>query len=62
MMAAFFAVTLLKELSLQFAFFAWAAPGENLDPGLPDRTMAARNAVLPDGGIVFGADNGWRWC
>jgi hypothetical protein len=35
---------------------------ENLDPGLPNRTMAVRNAVLPVGGIVFGADNGWWWC
>ena len=52
-MAAFFVGTLFKELSLLSAFFVWAASGETLDPGLPDRTMVARNAVLPVGGNVL---------
>jgi hypothetical protein len=33
------------------------APGETPDLGLPDQTMATRNA-LPAGGIIFGADLG----
>jgi predicted alpha/beta hydrolase len=38
----------------------WAASGETLDPGLPDRTMATCVVVLPHGGIVFGVGAGWR--
>jgi hypothetical protein len=37
------------------------APGETLDPGLPDRMMAAPGVVTPVD-IFFGAEVGWRWC
>jgi hypothetical protein len=34
--------------------YFWETP----EPGLPDQTMAARGAVLPGEGIIFGVDNG----
>ena len=45
-------------VSAACVLLTWAAQGETPDPGLPDQTMAVCGAVLPAGGIVFGADNG----
>jgi hypothetical protein len=42
-----------------YHLLARPAPGEILDP-IPDRAMAAYIAVLPPGGIVYGADVSWR--
>ena len=60
-------VTFLKASPRAVSCFASDAPGETLDPVLPDPAMAALGVVLPLEGIALEHDSvggpvAWRWC